>query len=514
MLKKNKLPFLIFLILLITDRVFTLIHFGFQYTDIDQVLLWEGALDYADGIFREPYFYGQNYNFMLESLLAVPLIWLQVPVDMAVPIATSFLAIFPFLVLGFFFLKRNLFLWAYFSILFPLLLPVDYSFLTTIPRGFIQASLFLPLLFFALFDPKEKRSVTYFFVGAGLSFLANPGAVIFILPVGFYLFFHQYKGKGFYLRALLVFPLLFLLWLSNQYYALHPEKVLLEIERIDLRVSALITMLQRKNLFEYLLPLHIWGQFLLLFLVICSIWLGVKKRNAEFLFVFFTVVTLLIALSVPKVTQGDFDSGIFYTSSRLFIQLPLLVLLVLFVVFKRKGESNPIKLERPAGILLLLFVGVLSLGFKNYKLKNKVEKTIEQTTFAVEKTSDLVRRIEIIDSIAKRHDVDVMVTNPIMGWPFAFESFAYRTVMQRKYGVKPKMIAVHNTIDRRSWLYDEAQVADRVMMYVIFPDEQLLKDFKHKQVGIGMTLIYDNTLPLNELFERLDVQFGNSVTID
>ena len=64
--------FIVFLVTLVIDRVITLIRFGFIYTDIDQTVMWNGAYDYSRGIFHEPFFYGQAYNYMLESLLAVP----------------------------------------------------------------------------------------------------------------------------------------------------------------------------------------------------------------------------------------------------------------------------------------------------------------------------------------------------------------------------------------------------------------------------------------------------------
>lgn len=509
MVQRNKLLFLFFFLILVIDRVLTLLHFGFQYTDIDQVLQWEGALDYADGIFREPFFYGQNYNFMVESLVAVPLLWLKVPVYMAVPIATSFLAIFPFVVLAIFFQKRNRFLWAYFSLIFPVLLPLDYNLLTTMPRGFMQAGLFLPLMYFAIFDPKEKRSASLFFIGAGACFLANPGSVLLIVPIGMYLFYHQYSSKAFYLKGLWLLPFLFFLWWSNNYYHVHPEKLLYKIEKIDLQISSLLDMLKRKNLFEFLLPFQLRGVFVVLALALMSFWLGYKKRQKEFLFVFFALVMVLVSLSVPKVTRGDIESGIFYSPSRLFVQLPLLLFLVAYLFFGNKSESESKSISQRAGYFVLIFIGCVSLGFKNYNVVKKVEKTVARTTFAVEKLSELVPRVELMDGIAKKHQVDVIVTDPIMGWPYAFESFTYRSIMQMKTGKKPRLIAVHNTIDRRSWLYEEAQIADRVVLYMIFPEEENLNAFDHKNVGLGMTLIYNNTLPLDKLFERLKVTFGN-----
>ena len=50
------------LFLLLVDRFGLLWRFGFPFTDNDQVLFWMVTLDYAHGIFHEPFLYCQNYN--------------------------------------------------------------------------------------------------------------------------------------------------------------------------------------------------------------------------------------------------------------------------------------------------------------------------------------------------------------------------------------------------------------------------------------------------------------------
>ena len=72
--KIHRAAFLFMLGLLILDRLLILYYFGFRFTDIDEMIFWLGANDYARGVFHEPFFYGQNYNYMLEACLAVPFI--------------------------------------------------------------------------------------------------------------------------------------------------------------------------------------------------------------------------------------------------------------------------------------------------------------------------------------------------------------------------------------------------------------------------------------------------------
>ena len=76
-------------LLVLLYRYLTLQNFGFVYVDADQTVMWSGLLDYSSNTWHEPRFYGQNYNSMLESLLAVPLYKLGVPAYIALPIITT-----------------------------------------------------------------------------------------------------------------------------------------------------------------------------------------------------------------------------------------------------------------------------------------------------------------------------------------------------------------------------------------------------------------------------------------
>jgi len=68
--------------------------------------MWHALKDFANGHFYEPRFYGQAYNTMLESLIAVPLFIAGIEANFALPIITSLLAIFPFVLISFFFYKK------------------------------------------------------------------------------------------------------------------------------------------------------------------------------------------------------------------------------------------------------------------------------------------------------------------------------------------------------------------------------------------------------------------------
>jgi len=181
--KHSSLVFWLCLLLLLLDRALTFFCFGISYTDIDQMILWNGALDYSKGVFMEPFFYGQAYNYMVEALLAVPLIWVGMPVYFALPLVSGVLSVFPFVVPAFLFRKKGQFFWACTLLVLPVLLPLEYNLLTSVSRGFLQAHLFVPLLFYPMLYPMKKGSMAMLYVGSALCFFANQSSILLVLPV-------------------------------------------------------------------------------------------------------------------------------------------------------------------------------------------------------------------------------------------------------------------------------------------------------------------------------------------
>ena len=125
-------------VLVIVDRYFILEKFAWVYTDSDQSIMWAGLSDYSNGIFKEPRFYGQNYNTFLEAFLAVPLFERGIRPNVALPLITSFLALLPFVILSLFtLLKKSNLIMSLLILAMPLMLPVSYGMLTSMPRGFV-----------------------------------------------------------------------------------------------------------------------------------------------------------------------------------------------------------------------------------------------------------------------------------------------------------------------------------------------------------------------------------------
>ncbi|MGB1033150.1 MAG: hypothetical protein ACPGWM_11055, partial [Flavobacteriales bacterium] len=79
--------------LIVKARV--LLEYGFRFTGSDDTIFWQVANDYANFDFHEPFLYGQDYIYAIESLVSVPFLWLGVSPQYALPLGTLVVCLFP-----------------------------------------------------------------------------------------------------------------------------------------------------------------------------------------------------------------------------------------------------------------------------------------------------------------------------------------------------------------------------------------------------------------------------------
>ncbi len=507
--KKSKksiqwLIFLLFLFILIIDRAYTLFYFGFVYTDIDQLVMWNGAVDYSQGIFHEPFFYGQPYNYMLESLLATPFLFLNIPVYLALPLATSIIVLLPYVIFAILLFKKKYFLWAYLVLTVPVILPLEYQFLTTISRGFVQAHFFIPLLFIPLLNPERKKNVSCLFIASALCFIANQSALLIIFPIIIYVSTYHFKSISFYLKSLWAIPILLMDYLFKYFYKIHPERVLHDISGLKFDFATLLNTFNNSDLFQHLFPFTSNGGsiYLVIFSLLAMIAFKRKKKK-EFLFVLSILFILLISFAIPKVqTPYPLErAGIFFSVSRFYLTLPLLVFISFYMVFKSWKPKTISK-------YILLGICMLTLFIQNSDIQNSVNQTIEKTSFPIAKNRDLIERSNKLSEIRTKHKVDLMVHKMLPSWEWnnLFDSYAFHPLQHHQ---NKNTISVNYTGDRRSWLYEEVKSYNRILLIGFEMDEALLKPFDYIIIENKGILILDNQLKPKDLFQKLNLKWGN-----
>jgi len=475
------------------------------YTDIDQIVLWNGALDYSKGIYHEPFFYGQAYNYMLESFVAVPFIWMNVPIYMAVPIATSLISILPFLSLGFIFRRQGRNLCALLSLAIPIVSPLEYSFLTTISRGFVQAHLFLPFLFLVFASPRKNGSSIFLWPIAALCILANPSCVLLVIPISVYLFSYHYRSISFYLSSLLTIPIGALAYLSRQFYVHNPERVLRENSGLEVNFQTLTDSLSHITHFEHIFPfISEWG---ILYPVVLTTFLliSITQRNTKaMLFIASLLILLLISLAIPRV-QAAYSStesgGIFFHVSRLYLVLPLAIPMLFFLIANRAKS-------RILYSTLIVALSLATFGLKNNNIQSKVQNMVEASGFPIAKNQELIERNEHLSLVVQKYDIDLIVHANWLGWDYVFDAYAYNPLRAHLETSVAPPISVKMSGDRRAWLYAESKRCRSILFNGVDFDTSLLQGLDHEWVD-GKYLVVKNFSESSAVFKHLQLDLSN-----
>ena len=174
------------MIVVFIHRFFVLKYFSSVFTDHDQVLMWLGATDYKNLVFYEPCFYGQNYNVMIEALLAVPLLFSGIPHKYALSLSTSFIVLFPVFLIAFYSLKKHWYLTAFFSAVIPLAMPLRFHLISSMPRGFVTGPAIAAIAMIIVLAGESQWRFFWFGLLGVFSFVVLPSAALIMIPVGAY----------------------------------------------------------------------------------------------------------------------------------------------------------------------------------------------------------------------------------------------------------------------------------------------------------------------------------------
>lgn len=334
------------------DRLGILTQFATVYAGIDDALIWSIAVDYGHGVFHEPFMYGQNYNLMLEALIGAPFVRFLDPWAV-LPVITSILALLPFWSTAFWCQREGYLLPALLFVLCPLLLPVEWGMLTSMPRGFVSGLALLSLLPWTLrmlSMPFRAFTVTFILSLAALcsSNVLFPGVLFFL-----WLVTEDRRSGSFWLFSLLgVIPAAFFQWYGSTFFIQHPWDLVHPMDASDLsfHFGLLADGLAHLDLhFRQLFPLPDqagWGLTIILLLALALLIRQWRWRPAGLLAT--TVILIVLALGITKVHDGC--ESVFFPLSRMFLGLPLTATIAWAMVLRD---------QRVPGIALVL-IGILS----------------------------------------------------------------------------------------------------------------------------------------------------------
>jgi hypothetical protein len=491
--------FWLLVLVVIAERVAALIQFGFVYADSDQTIMWYAAEEMKQGRFHTLLFYGQNYNTHIEGLLAIPLLWMGLPHYMALPIVTNVLAIFPFLLLAVL-LHKNQHTNAGIVILaIALALPTAFVYQTGLPRGFVTGIFLTSLGLPALFSNKTKWQFVAGWV-VGLGYILNPNSVFVALPILGVLFVQNIKNIRFYLSTGTGLLIGGTIWFFiHRYYQNNPQLSIHGISNITFSANVWKESVNNLDRYFNLITPFAWkaGWLLPVVQIIPLVYLLYKKQYLYAVIVLLLLMAQIASLSVPKVTDGK--DSIFFSFSRMYLGLPLLLGMVLYFA----GLAN-----KNALVIAISLAALVALGVKLNNLSQKTEELIyKPKTHVVEvkKVDAYKAECKTIDSVAKLYNAGLILVQS----KGDYINYGCHCLVK---GFTP---TIRPSYERRRWVVDEElhkihpnliilEYADSVWQQRI-----LAQPNRYKKVGEELYWLRNNTHNAIDVAKELNWYVGD-----
>lgn len=460
------------------------LNVSLDFVDSDQPFMWAGAIDYSRGIFHEPRFYGQNYNSFFEGLVAVPFIWLGLPVYKALPIATQCIFLFPFLFSSIFLFTKGQRANALLVLVCLIGMTTGFDIMTSIPRGFVTGIFFSSFFVVSFFNPNDFKMLMLNGVMLLLGYYINPNSVLISAPFLAYLFQFHYKQKKFYWVVLGMMVLFVLLYFAFDYfYQVNPSYVIYGYEH-DFSFKYFLENLSHLNQAFIYISYFKEGQawiVLACFFILAFI-LMKENKKAFYAFIVFLGFVLIAFFSGKSRDGAEWP---WYAYSRVFICIPATLFLFTSIV---KIKEN--------GMLVLLITAVL--GFAGYKLitfDTKLKRLTNEKLWNgvhLVPMSTTLKAVQLYKEYCKKEEVDfLLISNGFWlntyldyGGPAIDKSFP-RTLETRA--------------ERRYWQREalNTQIIEKfVFISTLYNLETFPKSqFKLKKLDdYGLYLVYDNLL--------------------
>lgn len=438
------------LCLFLVYKAVCIVALGFQFTDSDQTVMWQAAMDMARGDFHNLFWYGQTYSSNLESLLAVPLLWLKVPAYMALPIVSGLLSLLPVVLFADIAVRNGRYAGAVLVLLFSLAFPVEYWQTTMLSRGFIQGIACVSLGIYIL----HRTRVSIMFSLSGLLIAGgiwqNPNAVFLlcILP----LMAHRFRplsrisiALSGALAATLMWFALRALAVRHMEYVIHPEPSMdWELQYFIQHAGNL------KSMLSHTFYTGIYGIIFLAFFI----WL-IPKKKYSFFSLSLLLMLFLVVIGFNK--TGDYSDNIFYSPGRFFLAVPYALLFLLSF-----NEKNIQKIS--SNILITWFFGIA--GYMFVRHTNIGFMCREYAPVFVEKIKELKKNCHEIKKAASDNNIQLV----LMG-----DHYMQETITCGCAGFDDDFpVALRLKYERRGWLWSE--YGKQIPGKVIFLDSHLPED--------------------------------------
>ncbi len=424
-----------------------MIHYGSKFLDDDQALMWNGAAAFAHFMFPEPCFWGQSYGSMFESMVAVPLLWAGVPIHWAMPVATTFVGVVPYLFISLLLYRKNRKPYAFLVLFLFLLMGWKWDILTSIPRSFISGMPFATLGAVLLNDCRSNAGA---FAGALLICLGIIQTTTALLVAGMGVLFYLWNIRKNHCRLPAIFlgggiGILAFLFTKN-FYVINADFSLFPAPKVDLSLSVLFTNL--KNLSKICSDFIFieTGTVVIIVFLACIVTVVNNKRWLTLVMLIVDVLGMVGLFSLSKSLDYS-ENSVLFAQTRMFLCWSYSWLTIIYFDAEQYGcewiKKRNCEVAAVVGICLAVCI-LLGKGIDiDANINNPKSSLNNPSRCGLYKTSQIIKAVKDIDAYAVYQGADVVVTR----YGGTGLSYAIDAILFKKY-------TVYNiTNDRRTWNY-------------------------------------------------------------
>lgn len=449
---------------------------------------------------------------MLEALVAAPFVRLGVPLRWAMPAVSSCLALLPYWSFALWNHKHGR-VWAALAFaLTPLLLPVEFGMITTIPRGFVTG--LAPLAFLPWIYGLTHTWIRSLLTGSiiAVAWAINPNSLIFSCAYGIWFVLSRPEViKSVAAICLGALPPFYLHVLAKSWCNDHSDAI---IHRLSVDIwhfdpqATWNSLCHLGDHFQWLCPVA-WSNPEMIgigLIALCMI-AYLKNQWPLAIALTLTVLAIIASFSMPKVQDG-WDS-VFYPLSRMFLALPLLLAWAASMLFRKVRISGNIIF-----VSFLIASSVVCYKISNIRATAEGQFAAPTKWFSVQPYDVLIKDAIALNTLCIERNVDLIVVPKELGtgiWA-QFRAYMYPTMIDE---LPPTYLFGY---ERRYWqreLYGNAVVPNILVIggplekWGSLGEKQGQLEAVRKMNGDAAYLIVGNTQPTDALLNDVIIQLNS-----
>ena len=464
-----KILLICLVICIIVFRIVLMKKWLIHYFDDDQALMWDATVTYAHLKFPEPYFWGQSYGYMLESLIAVPFYWMKIPLYIALPTAAIINSLMAYVFIAYILAKDNHIKTACIVIASFLLMSWRWDILVSVPRCFISGMSLAVISSIWMNRTKSVIKAGIYSFLCTIAFIMTNSALV-IIAIGYLDFLLNVKREIKKVKTVLTGGIagLLIYFLAKSFYVINPEYNLHAAPTLALSKDVLFSNIIRFTVILSDFSFLNHGILILVaffMVILCSV---IFQHWKIFILLCANMFLMFVMLSMKK-TADYSDNSVTFSQTRMFLcwtysLLPIVYYWKMsdisfhyycrvFRVFKAKPSQLFICM-----ILLIIVVtaNVIKLDQLDADVKSEYSKLRNGYAANTYKVSDIILLCKDIDRMAELSHADTIITGDRRALSYAFDALYFG-----KY-------TVYNCVyDRRTWNYIALkQKEERCCLYI------------------------------------------------